>query len=383
MSEAPRAATPVLGIAGTATASATMLLLGVVSAFYGPLIPTLEAQFEVSAATAGTVVSAQFVGFLLGVVLVLRSTGVLAHRQLLTLSTMLMSAGMIGFAVAPNWPLLLVSTVLLGTGFGGLDLGINTMMAAGFGERSGALINLVNGLFGAGAVLGPVLVALFPRMGLYLGATLFLLCLLPVLRTAKGGGRGEGDNLPKLVMSRPLLFFALAYLGYLGVESGTTAWLPTQVRALGLPDTMVTLTASGFWLAAMVGRFAAVPIALRVSVRQLVLGCCALTVVGLLLASVPVAPHVMAPLGYVIVGLGAGPIFPTGLVWVGQQCPRSPRAASAVVALASVGGILIPPLLGVVVEGVGPQWVSLFVAGIAVAMLGAFLAAGAVREPLG
>jgi predicted MFS family arabinose efflux permease len=52
------------------------ILIGTAQAYYGPAIPSLRRQFEISAATAGTALGAHFLGAVLGAVF----WGVLEHR---------------------------------------------------------------------------------------------------------------------------------------------------------------------------------------------------------------------------------------------------------------------------------------------------------------
>jgi MFS transporter, FHS family, glucose/mannose:H+ symporter len=52
----------------------------------------------------------------------------------------------------------------------------------------------------------------------------------------------------------------------------------------------------------------------------------------------------LAPYGYIVAGLGFGPIFPTGFVWLTSSLPNAVAAGSVVVAAANFGAVLLPPI---------------------------------------
>ena len=96
----------------------------------------------------------------------------------------------------------------------------------------------------------------------------------------------------------------------------------------------------------------------------MVVSCAAAALGGSSLISLPTT----APLGYLVVGLGAAPIFPTLLAWFASRLPV--RASPLMLTAGSLGGALIPALIGVLVAQVGPLAVPLTVAADAL-LLGA------------
>jgi fucose permease len=61
----------------------------------------------------------------------------------------------------------------------------------------------------------------------------------------------------------------------------------------------------------------------------------------------------LAGFAYVLAGLAMGPIFPTGLAWVAQDQPGARHALPIMLIAGSAGGLLLPPLVGVLVGAVG------------------------------
>lgn len=131
------------------------VVIGALQALYGPAIPALRDEFGISPAVAGLSLSAHFVGALLGVLIYHLLRGRLNNRVLLGGSYVLMAAGAAAFAFSPSWALALAGTFVIGLGFGGIDYGLNQLFAVGFGHRSTAMLNLLNGHFGIGAIAAP------------------------------------------------------------------------------------------------------------------------------------------------------------------------------------------------------------------------------------
>jgi fucose permease len=62
------------------------------------------------------------------------------------------------------------------------------------------------------------------------------------------------------------------------------------------------------------------------------------------------------PLGgfaYVLAGMAMGPIFPTGLAWVSIDQPAARHALPVMLLAGNLGGLLLPPAVGLLVGAVG------------------------------
>lgn len=389
----PPAPEPRLLTATTTTAAfVAFALIGAVAAVYGPLLPTLQERYAVGAAAAGGVLSAHFAGSILGVLTTVLVTGRVRHGVVLMTALATMALGCAGLATAPSWPLLLASAVVVGVGFGSVDVGLNQIVAHGYGDRSAAVLNVLNAQFGVGSVVGPLLVAVVPATrvgGLFGSFALVAGVLALVLRRVPGGGPSDPQAAPPTAAAaqggsgrRLLGLFVLGYVLYVGVETGVGGWAPTHLASTGLSADAAATVTSGFWLAMTVGRLLAAPLALRFRARSIVVAGSGTAVLALLLAAVPA----LSSLAYVVTGLALAPVFPTGLAWLAQVRPGSERSVGFVIAAASLGGVVFPPALGATVDGLGAAVVPLMLALIAAGSLAAFVAAavtGSVREGAG
>ncbi|MFJ2821763.1 MFS transporter [Streptomyces toxytricini] len=347
--EPPEAACPLLTTVAIVASCGAFAVIGALQALYGPAIPALREEYGISPAVAGLSLSAHFVGALLGVLIFHALRGRLNNRVLLGGSYVLMAAGSAAFAFSPSWIPALAGTFVIGLGFGGIDYGLNQLFAVGFGHRSTAMLNLLNGHFGVGAIAGPALIGRLGAenyRGIFLGiGVLSLLILLtlggvaarePAPAPAEGTAAGGARVMPIIAA------FIGIYVLHVAIETGVGGWEPTHLEAVGYGAATAATATSAYWAAMTVGRFVVAPLSLRWSAPSILIVCCAGMAGFLLLATVPA----LAPYAYFGVGLMIAPIFPTCLPWLSRAVPGVAAAGAYVIAASMIGGVAFPPLLG-------------------------------------
>ena len=333
----------------------SFIVLGAVQAMYGPAFPHFQDRYGISASTVGLIMSLHFVGSFTTILL----SGFLLERvgyaRIFTVSASLVTVGCLGLALSPAWLLTLSSALLIGLGYGGFAGCMNILFSQRFGARGATALNLLNGMFGVGAVLGPWLIKVFLPAGLtwpFLIITVlslmvvllaFRLRLPPVdevsdATPAPAGGTG---GVPAL-----LALFLVMYFLYVGSEMGAGGWLATHLTPR-FGEAAAAAFTSWFWAAFTLGRFLAVPLTLVLKPSRLVMSAGVGAVLAFGLCHVPA----LAPFGYILAGLFLAPMFPTGLAWLRQVMPqRAVKASTLMIASASMGGVVFPPLVGVVVD---------------------------------
>ncbi|MGI5193102.1 MFS transporter [Streptomyces sp. CA-288835] len=337
-----------------AAACVGFVLIGMLQALYGPAVPGLREEYGLAPSGVGLGLSLHFAGGLAGVLALSAIHSRISNRTLITASYGLMAAGGAGFALAPNWPLALAAAFLGGLGLGGIDYGLNQLFAVGFGERSTAMLNVLNAHFGIGAVLGPAVVAwLGPGDYAYAFAGCAVLAAALALTTKGIGTKAAGvpSDAPsaKLGLSPILIGFIALYVLNVAVETGVGGWEPTHLETVGYSATVAASATSVYWLMMTAGRFLVVPITLKYSPERILTVCAVGMTVCLLLARI----EGMAPLAYAGVGLFIAPVFPTGLPWLNRALPQSRHAGAWVIAASMLGGVAAPPLLGVGIDATG------------------------------
>lgn len=313
------------------------VLMGGVQALYGPSLPGLSQLFGVPISTAGLVISAHGLGTLAGVL----GTVPLARHPLARYRTgvavALLAVGALTVGLTTAWPVALL---------GALTAGLNSLFAVGFGKRGAAMVNLLNALFGIGAILGPLLIGRasghsgWPFLVVALGAGLlapFAFSLDDRVPEPAAAQQAPGDRRTGLLVG----FLVLLALG-VGIEASSSGWNATYLVALGQTPAAAAGFASLFYLVFTVARLAAVPLSLRLPSSTLVGAALLLAAVLLLLAQVPAAaPYVLVTLGGAVALL-----FPNTFTWLARTLPGTRGGTALVIAGALLGGALFPALVG-------------------------------------
>ncbi|MEW5873366.1 MAG: MFS transporter [Chloroflexota bacterium] len=379
-------------------ACASFLALGILTAALGPALPDLAHNTNASLVAAGSMFTALFLGSLAAQTLAGPGLDRLGPRPILLVGFVLLGAGTFGLSLLPWLGLALAGAVVAGLGHGAIDVTSNVMAAELFPERRAMALNLLNLFFGIGAFLGPALAGLTLRMwgtalpSLWLGAGL-LLALLPWMARWTPASRasaqpGSSQAARRGRLASPLLWaLGLMILVYVGIENGTGGWTPVYLaRTTPLSASSAALVTSGFWLAITAGRGVATLLGARLHARWLLAGSLGLALVGSLLLAAGRGSPAWSAAGVMVLGLGFGPVFPTTLALVTVAFPGAAGAAAGVVvALGSLGGMLLPWVQGLLLEQVGPAGSLALTSGACLLMLLLYAVAGRVtpRETAG
>jgi FHS family glucose/mannose:H+ symporter-like MFS transporter len=341
---------------------------GLLLSLYGPAIPRLREAYGVGGGGSALVLSAHFAGAMTGIGW-WGLEGRLAARTWLRVATALLVTGAVAIVSAPAWPVVLLAAFAIGVGFGVVVVEINVLLTEGFGDRAAAMLNLLGACFGAGAVVGPLAIAATGgyRLPFCAGALLAVVAMaltrdLPATAPAPPE-RGRDGPPPGLVGG----FVALLLL-YVGVESGVGGFEATSLRAAGTGAAAAASWTAGYWAAITTGRLLAIPLALRLAAPVLVAGSLLVAAAGLGLAHLPA----VAPVAYTLTGLALGPVFPTMLAWLAAAAGgRGPTAL--VFAAANLGGVVVPLVIGQLVDASSPAVVPTSVLVVVLACLSATL----------
>jgi fucose permease len=272
-------------------------------------------------------------------------------------------------AVAPTWLSFLVGVFIIGAGWGVLVIGLNQLVAHSEGPRRSALLNALNGAYSAGAVASPILVAAYAQMHLavlYAGAAVVAVVLIPAARGISGRlpVSGAAARRPGLLIG----IFVCAFVLYVSVEAGTGGWMTSHLESIGVQSDGAAKLTSGFWLALAAGRLLITLVPPSVPESAVVLTGAAVATATLLAAWI----GIVTPWAYILTGLALAPVFPTGIAWLARLRPDDARATSWLFPAATVGGILGPGAIGLVVARFGVSVAPLVLAVAAVGCLFAF-----------
>jgi fucose permease len=338
--------------------------LGVALSFFGPALPELRRQTGSTIGAMGWVFSAQSVGGLVGSIVAGRIYRTVGGRHLVALALMGFATAMALVAFPSELVIVVALGAVIGFGAGCIDVGANTILPSIVDPDT--VVSSMNALhmsFAVGALLAPLVV------GLSLSTTSSLLpaCVAFALGTAglaavlwSGDRHGAArraaadheEHGPAPDRWR-LALVGLFFLLYVGLEIGFAGWIATYSDELGLGSGWATGLTAGFWAGFLGGRVFMVAWGDRIETGRVL----AWSVLGATLLAVAVA-LVGSAAGWLLVtsvlfGAVIAPQFPTMLAHLHRVVPLTGPVTAWCIAGSALGGLILPPVIGALLDGVG------------------------------
>ncbi len=352
------------------------ICLGLDMAIGGPTLPALAGQTGTNLGSMGLLFLFGAGGGILGTIISGRVFDRVRGHPVLGIA-LLVAAGLIFSVPFIPWLwLLLLVLFLKGIAYGFVNTGANTLLTWTHGEKVGPFMSALHFFFGLGTFVAPFLVAQVIgieggyRWAYWAMAAFAALVGLRIL-TLKGSPRpihaGESPTAqakhapipyPIVIVSMLFLFF------YVGAEITFGGWVYTYAITLNLAgETAAAYLTSAFWLAFTIGRLISIPLATRLTPKQIIPAAVSACLAFLVLTMVfPASATILwaAALG---LGFFMAPVWPTGFTLAGQSVNLSGRVSSLILLGDSFGGMVLPTLVGKVIEGSGPRMMIYLVFG--------------------
>jgi fucose permease len=352
--------------------------LGLHDAMLGVAWPSMAGELGQAIGALGVVTAAMSAGYVTATVLHGRVVRRVALRTLLPAALAGMALGSLIVGLSPSFALLLAGALVAGLGAGTLDAGMNGFLAVNRGPR---LLHLVHAGYGAGTTLGPLLVAAALgiaswRFAYLAAAALDAILLLFVLAVRSSWtGRLPSRAFHGAVRPRATALFIALIVTYVAGEATTGQWSFSVLSVdRGIEPAVASLWVSSFWGAFTIGRVIAGAIALRVSLRGLLLGGPLIAVAGL--GWLAVNPFGLGALGLPVAGFGYAPVFSSVVLLTTRVLgyERAPSVIGYQLAGSSVGFAVASLFSGALAETIGLAAVPFFLTAAAALLLVALFA---------
>lgn len=335
---------------------ATFVFMGAAYSMYGPGLPVMGRAYGIGAREAGLILSVHSAGCAAGVTLMFLRAHWIGRR----LATLPIALGLAGLAALAGLEVTVAAAALFGVGQGMVTVIYNRDFLAAFGARGASMLALLNALFGAGAIVGPLLFVAFAgdaRLAYGVVALLMAgICLTAgrgVVPPAKpvGPGHGAGFRLRPAILA----FGAVS----LGLESCLFGLGAVALIARGVSEPAAAGYLSAFFTAFLLSRLAMVALAATVPPFRLFGWALAgaalfagLAAQGLLWAFVPL-------------GACAAVFFPGFYVTAARQMGDDPRVGPTIILSGLAGGVTAPVAMGLLMDGLSPAVFFPVLAGVA------------------
>jgi len=367
------------------------IALGLPDGLLGVAWPSIRASFSIPLDAVGLLLTACVAGYMTSSFL----SGPLVARagigRILATSCAMTGAGLIGYTLVPEWWMMVLLGVIAGMGAGAIDAGLNTYVAAHFGE---GLMQWLHASYGIGVTLGPIIMTIALtslnswRVGyrVVAGFQLVLaICFALTLSMWSKKGTAAGSQEPKRLtdyktplgetLRQPRVWLSmLLFFLYVGAEVSLGTWTYSLlVESRGIDPTVAGLWAGSYWATFTIGRVLAGLYAKRVGVHALVLGSLAGALLGaaLLIWNPSAVTNVVA---VALIGFAIAPIFAAFMSGTSQRVGVH-FAANTIgmqMAVTGLGTAVIPSLLGVLARRFSLEVIPICLAAVFLGLFGLY-----------
>jgi fucose permease len=346
-----------------AAAYVGMLLVGVVPATLGAMLPSIIQRLGLDRTAAGSLLALLSLGILGGSLVFGPAVDRRGYKGMLAGPALLIALGLEGIAFAPSIAWLAGSAILVGFGGGVINGGANALVADISTGRRAAGLAYLGVFFGIGAFGVPLLLGLLRhRFGdaavvagigalVALVPAYYVAIRFPPPKQPQGFPLRRAVGLlrdPVLVLLGTILFFES------GMEMAVGGWTATYVnQVLALSPERALYLLSLYWLGMTGARGVLGWLLLRVSRVAVLLSSLGVAFAGALIL-IAARTTASAGAGALLAGAGFAAVFPVILAYVGDRHERMTGTAFGVVlVMALTGGTALPYITGLLGDLIG------------------------------
>lgn len=335
--------------------------LGLTAASLGPTLPGLAGQTGSHLSEISFLFTGRSLGYLIGTWFGGRFFDRVPGHPVIfaVLATLALTLAVV--PLLPSLWLLTAVILVIGLAEGGLDVGGNTLLVWVHRHRVGPYMNGLHFFFGLGAFVSPIIVAqaILHTGGIAWAYWMLALLILPiafyVLRLPSPAAQTAAKDDPSGRVNRLLVALIILFLfAYTGAEVAMGGWIFTYALARGMPEATSAYLTSAFWGALTLGRLLAIPIAIRLRPRYILLTNLVGCLVSLSFILIWPGSQLALWIGVLGTGLFMSAIFPTTLSLAERRMTITGRINSWFFTGASIGSMSLPWLIGQLFDVIGP-----------------------------
>ena len=366
--------------------------LGLPDSLLGSGWPSMHTAFSVPSSYAGfvamTISFMTIISALVSPYLIRR----IHTKWIVIVSIFLTVVGLVGFSVAPAYWFLFVCAVPYGLGAGSIDSSVNHYVASNY---PASVMNFIHCFYGVGAVISPSIMALALRKAgwnegyrwtAYIQTIILLVVILSLPLWNKGGNEEEDKSdsagIVETLRVPGVKHTLAAFFAYCAGEATCFLWTSSYFAGTkeGIPSPVIAAFASLIFGGLMIGRIISGFASKHVGDRMLIRIGIIVELTGIALVAIPTTGYVMAAIGFVVIGTGMGPIYPS----IQHMAPVNfgKRYSASVIGLqmasAYVGMTFMPMVFGLIQQTIGIVIMPLYL--LVFALLNIFLIETAYRR---
>lgn len=341
------------------------LVNGAMVLLVGAILPFLIEEAGVSYGVAGGFLSAFAIGNFAASFLNPVLAGKIGLKATTVITSALIPISFFLITLIPPVPVIYILFVAAGIGRGCCSI-INNAVVNDNSDGKPMALNLLHMTFAIGAFAAPFLMSIYLDNGFNWRAIVYTIIIGSALATAAYAWMKLDYDKPGKIQSEssanqknnfwkhPAFFITgLIMFFYLGLENCVNGWFVTYFKSTGImTDSFATNLVSYTWLAVMLGRLLTAYLSARISKKVLIMIDCIVTALFFVLL---ISTQNLNVITIAIIGLGlffAG-IYPTCVSNAGIAIKGSTLGTSMLLAMAALGGIITPQIVGLVADRIG------------------------------
>jgi fucose permease len=329
----------------------------------GAVLPYIMEEAGINYSIAGSLLSAFAIGNLLASFINPVMAAKIGRKATIVILSALIPLMWIVITMLPPVPVMYAAFVLLGIGRGAVSI-LNNAVVNDNSDGKPAALNLLHMTFAVGAFLSPFLTSCYISAGLGWRAVAYtvvtgssfawLFYAMMKIDYNYAEKKRDTEKVKEVYYKNPI-FYIMGFLLflYLGLENCVNGWFVTYFKSMGImSDAYATNLVSVTWVMVMLGRLLTAKLSTKIHKNKLIFSYCVATAVFFLLL---IATKNLVVITIAIAGLGfffAG-IYPTSVSSVGKILKGSTTGMSMLLAMAALGGIVTPQIVGIAADGFG------------------------------
>ena len=342
--------------------------LGLPDSLLGSGWPKMQVVFGVPSSYAGYVSMTISFMTIISALLSPRMIRRFHTKWIVIVSIGLTVLGLLGFSICGQYWMLFLFAVPYGLGAGSIDAAVNHYVA---NHYKSSVMNFLHCFYGVGAVISPWIMSLALKVArwnegyrwtAYIQIGILLVCILSLPLWKKNENQAEEENRNSAGIKETLkvpgvVLTLIAFFAYCSGEATCSLWVPSYFAGTktGLSDETIASFGSLIFGGLMLGRLVSGFISNKLGDRLLIRIGIAVELVGILLVLLPVENYIVAVIGFIVIGTGMGPVYPS----IQHMAPANfgKRHSAAVIGLqmasAYMGTTFMPLVFGHIQQAIG------------------------------
>lgn len=355
--------------------------LGLPDSLLGSAWPTMQIDMGVPSSYAGFVSMTTCFMTIVSSLVSPRLIRKFDTKWIVIVSMALSVIGLLGFSFSNSYPMLFLWAVPYGLGAGSIDAALNQYVANHYSSR---VMQLLHCFYGVGAVISPNVMALALsyakwnqgyRWTAYIQMGILIICCIsiPLWKINKKQDdviKKETATIKEALKVPGVILTLIAFFAYCAGEATCFLWTSSYFAGTktGMSEGLVAafgcLIFGGLMLGRLISGFVSDKLGDRVMIRIGI----AVEFIGITLVSIPIDNYIVAAIGFLVIGTGMGPIYPSiqHMAPINFGTNLSAPVIGLQMASAYIGATFMPMVFGIIQQNVGIWVMPIYVAVFAI-----------------